>query len=168
MVSHTLIFEGRGGDLLSRWEAYRLDHIMLEELGRYLKDCPGFSRYNELHREKWTRSCEASYCRGGRLVQEGEKLLQSDDVTQEDFLDICEGTEEFRMLWKQIDSGLSAEWRRFFILYDMVMSDAGDFEAMYAAYLGVKDAGPSPEFLTLTQKIMWPVEQVDCGCFPAD
>ena len=168
MVSHTPIFDGREEYMLSHCLSYRIDCLILKELAQYLKDCPGFSRYDQLHRELWIRSCEASYQRGRQLVEEGEQLLQSRSVTQDDFLAICGAAEELRECWKALRQELGEGWNRYFVLYDMVMSDAGDFEAMYAAYFGVQDAGPSPEFLALAEKTIQPSEQIEASWFPAD
>ena len=166
MVSCTPIFNGREEYMLSHCLGYRIDCLILEELGRCLKDCPGFLRYDELHRDKWARSCGASYTHGKQLVLEGETLLQSKEVTQDDFLKICCDTQELRTLYKTMRDELSPQWNSFFKLYDMVMSDAGDFEAMYAAFFGVQDAGPSPEFLALATQTIQPSDEIDGSWFP--
>lgn len=63
---------------------------------------------------------------------------------------------------------LPAGWNGYFKLYDMVMSDAGDFEAMYAAFFGVEDAGPSPQFLALAEGTVRPTDQAEPSWLPAD
>lgn len=168
MVSHTPIFNGREAYMRSHCLGYRIDCLILEELTQYLKDCPGFSQYDALHRAQWTRSCEASYERGKQRVREGETLLQSRVVGQEDFLEIQCAPEELRELWKEMCRDLPAGWNRYFRLYDTVMSDAGDFEAMYAAFFGVEDAEPSPQFLTLAEGIIRPADQAEPSWLPAD
>ncbi len=168
MVSHTPIFAGREEYLYSHCLSYRINCLILGELAQYLKDCPGFSKYDALHRAQWTRSCEASYERGGQRAGGEETLLESCDVGQENFLDIQCAPEELREHRKAMCRDLPAGWNGYFKLYDMVMSDAGDFEAMYASFLGVKDADPSPEFLALVKRTVGLSDQMEGSWFPTN
>lgn len=87
---------------------------------------------------------------------------------QENFLDIQCASEELREHRKAMCRDLPAGWNGYFKLYDMVMSDAGDFEAMYASFLGVKDADPSPEFLALAKSTVGLSDQMEGSWFPTN
>jgi len=163
------IFEERKSEMLRRCPAYRLDCLIVEELGQILAEDETFCEYAALLQKKDLRNCQMTY-EYGKLLAGSPELALADmsEITQETLMLFCPGDPSLEVRWRELAATIRSDRKGFLRMYREVAGDKGDFEIMYASVFGFEAGGAGPELLRQVEKLIGPHEAYDICWWPAD